>query len=95
MAEKIAGDEDVGDIPRDVGAHAGAFEERVGEGDEGVAGNAWFGHVQGSVRRRRDRGATVDAVSIFRHSTWRTTRSSLPVAIHAAMNPASSCFPRR
>jgi hypothetical protein len=38
VAEEIAGDEHVGDVARDVGAHAGAFEERVGEGDEAVAG---------------------------------------------------------
>ena len=46
VAEEIAGDENIRDVPRDVGAHAGAFEERVGEGDEAVAGNARFGHVE-------------------------------------------------
>jgi len=46
VAEEIAGDENIRDVPRDVGAHAGAFEERVGESDEAVAGNARFGHVE-------------------------------------------------
>ena len=44
VTEQIRGNEHIGDIECDIGAHAGAFEERAGKGDEFFSGETLVGH---------------------------------------------------